>query len=394
MTGMTQDEPVTNNNALPASNTLLPRVISGSVGSIITAIAVTPLEVVKVRQQASLPNDIPHQILTAPMSEAKVFLKSRGIVVLRNGLQLPKSFFPCMVAPGHTDVIGRSTVPLNICPRFYESTFAGSTTQQEPVAPGSTFRMLRYIFYSEGLPGLYTGLRPTLLMSVPNTVLTLSLYDEINIICGSSNTQPYLPLLAGAFARLVASTVTAPLELIRTRQASFNSINGPNGKPPGLVEEFRVLGRNGIQGFYAGLPVTLVRDVSFSSVYFFCLEQFRSNLQDLGGFSSMYNEKSVSRSATVVNNLICGAGAATLATLCTGPFDTAKTRRQMVHKGNNYQTSNDMFGIMRNVYKYEGFAGLWKGNRARLTKVVPSSAIMIAFYELGKDIIKEVFAME
>jgi hypothetical protein len=66
----------------------------------------------------------------------------------------------------------------------------------------------------------------------------------------------------------------------------------------------------------------------------------------------------------------------------------------MVHKGNNYQTSNDMFGIMRNVYKYEGFAGLWKGNRARLTKVVPSSAIMIAFYELGKDIIKEVFAME
>ena len=33
---------------------LLPRFLSGSIGSIVTALAVTPLEVVKIRQQAAI----------------------------------------------------------------------------------------------------------------------------------------------------------------------------------------------------------------------------------------------------------------------------------------------------------------------------------------------------
>jgi len=39
-----------NNNI---SSPLIPRILSGSLGSIVTALAVTPLEVVKIRQQAS-----------------------------------------------------------------------------------------------------------------------------------------------------------------------------------------------------------------------------------------------------------------------------------------------------------------------------------------------------
>ena len=35
-----------------SSSPLLPRILSGSIGSIVTALAVTPLEVVKIRQQA------------------------------------------------------------------------------------------------------------------------------------------------------------------------------------------------------------------------------------------------------------------------------------------------------------------------------------------------------
>ena len=35
------------------SSPLIPRILSGSLGSIVTALAVTPLEVVKIRQQAS-----------------------------------------------------------------------------------------------------------------------------------------------------------------------------------------------------------------------------------------------------------------------------------------------------------------------------------------------------
>ena len=38
---------------LPNNNNIIPRILSGSLGSIITALAVTPLEVVKIRQQAA-----------------------------------------------------------------------------------------------------------------------------------------------------------------------------------------------------------------------------------------------------------------------------------------------------------------------------------------------------
>lgn len=37
-----------------SSSPLLPRILSGSIGSIVTALAVTPLEVVKIRQQAAI----------------------------------------------------------------------------------------------------------------------------------------------------------------------------------------------------------------------------------------------------------------------------------------------------------------------------------------------------
>ena len=37
-----------------SSSSLLPRILSGSIGSIVTALAVTPLEVVKIRQQAAI----------------------------------------------------------------------------------------------------------------------------------------------------------------------------------------------------------------------------------------------------------------------------------------------------------------------------------------------------
>ncbi|KAL7511636.1 hypothetical protein ACHAXN_008626 [Cyclotella atomus] len=385
-------------------NSLGPRIVSGSLGSIFTALVVTPLEVVKIRQQSSAAtNESSHaHVESKNQLEAKIFLRGRGTVMLRNGLQLPKSFFPCLVAPGHTDVTTLKVSSPNICPRFYESTLCtGSSTfvAQEVATEGNTYRILRSILHTEGVSGLYTGLRPTLLMTVPNTALTLTLYDEIKnkIQSDSTETPVYATLCTGAFSRCIASTFTLPLELIRTRQASFMS-SGLGGSAPGLLEDFQYLLRsNGIGGLYKGLQVTLLRDSSFSGIYFLCLEWFRARLKEMDHFGSAeyYLEQGmqVPPSVTIIHNLLSGAGAAIVATLLTGPLDTAKTRKQMISKQDNtniYKEMN-MPKILQYIYKREGLAGLWKGNVARCTKVVPASAIMIACYELGKDVIKDVF---
>ncbi|KAL3803523.1 hypothetical protein HJC23_014071 [Cyclotella cryptica] len=394
------DQNDSNDNDASMPSSLFSRIVSGSIGSIITALAVTPLEVVKIRQQASLPKQ--------NVSQRKHATRKMNVNSFPVGRST--SYIPCLVAPGHTGFMTHPVSPANLSPRFYESTLCTGhpASQEASSTPASTLRALRSISKNEGISGLYTGLRPTLLMTVPNTALTLTLYDEITTslranyqshtsLSESSRAQfqIYSPLFAGAFSRLVSSSVTAPLELIRTRQASFHSNNGGRivGSPPGVIDEFRFLLRtNGIVGLYAGLTVTLLRDVSFSALYFFCLEQFRTKLNELNGLGrreySAQHGMPVPLSITITHNFLSGAAAATVATLLTGPFDVVKTRRQMVRNG-HIQRNHSTLALMKNIYKHEGIAGLWKGNQARMAKVVPANAIMISCYELGKGVIKE-----
>ena len=166
---------------------------------------------------------------------------------------------------------------------------------------GGTLSTLLSIFRHEGYPGLYAGLRPTLVMSVPNTVLYFAGYDEISLRLRrhhaalldrgpaapeahreDARRQAYIPLVAGAAARLLASLATAPFELIRTRQAGVAvTVARPPGAraAPGLREELRSLVRtHGASALYVGLAPTLWRDVPFSALYWLFLERFRDAL--------------------------------------------------------------------------------------------------------------------
>jgi len=320
-----------------------------------------------------------------------------------------------------------------------ESTSLRSSSPSIPKT-GGTFSTLVSIFRNEGYPGLYAGLRPTLVMSVPNTVLYFTAYDEIsmglrrnhatNFADGNSTTakieddakrQAYIPLIAGSTSRLLASLATAPLELIRTRQASIVSHRiGQKPIPvPGMMEEFRMLVRtNGISSLYVGLAPTLWRDVPFSAIYWLFLERFRNALSDsddLGVWGGQYYRNqgmNIPPSIAAVHAFVSGAAAGSIAAAFTTPFDVVKTRRQMGgqietiidscdHNGlktySDRQTSNcgrihhvGTFGHMQRIVEREGISGLWKGNLTRMIKIAPACAIMISCYEFGKRVFEEV----
>jgi solute carrier family 25 protein 39/40 len=376
---------------------LFPRIISGSLGAIVTHLAVTPLEVCKIRQQTSSVCDTP----LSKKTQIKTFLRGRGTVVLSNGLMLPKSAFPCLVAPGHTIDVAAAQSP-NVCSRLYESTLAhhsqSSHAMQRSSTSGGLIHTLRSIFRAEGVRGLYAGLRPTLLMSVPNTALYLSLYDEITVRLRqhSTNTETdangsiSIPLIAGAISRLVSSVATAPLELIRTRQASLVGNSTSKGAASGIIQEFQFLYRtNGLRSFYTGLGPMLWRDVPFSSLYFLCLEQSKAAL------ANSYREQGAIISPSVQAAHVFGSGlvAGAVATALTTPFDVIKTRRQMVAKEGHscfeHSIPSGTIGYMRHIFKVEGMAGLWRGNKTRMLKVAPACAIMISCYDFGKKVFEE-----
>lgn len=190
--------------------------------------------------------------------------------------------------------------------------------------------------------------------------------------------------------------VTAPLEVVRTRQASAagNSNNG-------ILEEFRlIISMNGPRALYRGLGPMILRDVPFSALYFLSFESFKNALstsEHLGSWGKPYHEArglKVPGSVETLQAFVCGVAAGTFATMVTTPFDVIKTRKQMVTNtdATRMVTSGQgsTFQIMRKIIQEEGFfAGLWKGNQTRLVKIAPGYGVMIACYELSKRILDE-----
>lgn len=117
------------------------KILSGTVGSFLTAFAVHPLEVVKVRTQAQ------------KRSPSSVVRGSCDCVILNNGL-------------------GDCLLPKNSMGRFYH------TCQQAGILPRGaanttqrgTFGTLRHILFKEGAGSLYAGLGPTLTMGVSHSL--------------------------------------------------------------------------------------------------------------------------------------------------------------------------------------------------------------------------------
>jgi len=454
------------------SSSPLSRILSGSIGSIIYVLTLTPLEVVKVRLQAGTPPNtttttsgsgtriLPEfsssrNTTSGANANVKAFLRGRGAVRLHNGLVVPKHAFPCLVAPQYR-VAGDNIHSFVGTRRLFESTtlppharvgLGGGAGLGVGGRGGMVdiFRTLRSIARHEGRAGLYAGLRPTLLAAVPNTAIYFTAYDEITARLhllrrrthggDASGTEPpqslYVPLVAGASARLLASFATAPLELVRTRQAGgANTANfgGSNGNHANsILEEFHTLlrSKHGVRSLYRGLGPTLLRDVPFSALYFFFLETFRNgplfeSSRWWGTWGTEHHRErgtAIPPSAEVMRSFASGAAAGAIATIVTTPFDLVKTRRQLdamaaTEEGGVRGAGGDgqrqrrqassnralgcergtttTFGYMRQIVREEGFfAGLWRGNQIRMIKVAPGCAIMISCYEFGKRFLDE-----
>lgn len=349
---MSSSESTSSTTTTPTTS-LSARILSGSIGSIVTALTITPLEVVKVRQQiTSLPTHttVSQATLTATGQLSTTACPSCGTtncVYFNNGLM------ECLVSSQA------------IAPK--------STATAASATRSGTFSMLRQIFLSEGLVGIYAGLRPTLVMSIPNTVLYFTTYDELSTRLKQRYDDTWwIPLISGSSARLLASGITAPFELIRTRQAISSSSLSAS-----IWQDMRHIVRTegGVSALYQGLAPTLWRDVPFSAIYWYQLEYFKRTLWEQQQHSNT-NSAWVQAYQSFINGALSGM----IAAACTTPFDVVKTRRQQILSSSPQST----YGTMQSILQTEGLTGLWRGNTTRMFKVAPACAIMISCYEVGK----------
>ena len=236
----------------------------------------------------------------------------------------------------------------------------------------SSFAVVGRVVRAEGVSSLWSGLTPTLLMSVPSTILYLTAYEAARdaLAARDSRVVPaeMAPLAAGGGARLLASTAVAPLELLRTRAQAVASAGGGFG---GLVAHAAsAVRREGASVLWRGLVPTLWRDVPFSMMYWLMYERLKQRAIGVSSGGEL----------TAAGALGAGACAGTLAALATTPLDVVKTRQQVDAAAAAEGTAAALARIVRT----EGPAALFAGLGPRLAKIAPSCAVMIASYEAGK----------
>ena len=242
--------------------------------------------------------------------------------------------------------------------------------RQQAAATSSSVGLFQ-IARAEGALALWSGLGPSLLMSIPSTVLYLTVYEAARdeLVTRSWLSRDWAPLVAGGLSRLVSSTCVAPLELVRTRMQAAES-----GTAEGVAAVAHSIVRQGggVGALWGGLWPTLWRDVPFSCIYWLGYETLKQRAaagQPSGG-------------VPVSTSFGAGALAGLFAATLTTPLDVVKTRQQLrVAGGGAAEGTAETLG---RLVRTEGWNALFAGLAPRLTKVVPSCAIMIGSYELGK----------
>ncbi|NXN83256.1 S2540 protein, partial [Bombycilla garrulus] len=319
-------------------------------------ILVTPLDVVKTRLQA----------------QSSPFHKGKQTTMLSNG--------------GHTLTIFLYTILLGKCFVYssglkdhvyvYENGDSKTWYKKRGHFKGTLDAFVK-IIRIEGIRSLWSGLPPTLIMTVSTTAIYFTCYDQLSeaLKNRSRKHDEHVPVIAGSLSRFGSATVVSPLELIRTqmqyRRWAYKQLY--------LCIQTKVA-VEGWRSLWRGWSSTILRDVPFSAMYWYNYEHFKKMLcKEVGA-----NEP------TFFVSFTSGAASGSIAAVITQPFDVVKTHRQThlweseILKSKLLDTKST-WAIMRKIVARKGITGLFAGITPRLFKVAPACAIMISTYEYGKS---------
>nr|XP_053640488.1 mitochondrial glutamate carrier 1-like [Cherax quadricarinatus] len=142
----------------------------------------------------------------------------------------------------------------------------------------------------------------------------------------------------------------------------------------------QLLREKGILGLYRGTAATMLRDVSFSIVYF----PLFAHLNSLGPRKS-----DGSGEAVFWCSFLAGCASGSLAALAVNPFDVVKTRLQLLSKGVNETQYSGIMNAIITIMKDEGPRAFFKGGACRMIVIAPLFGIaqMVYYFGVGEAIL-------
>ncbi|KAJ8955558.1 hypothetical protein NQ318_001388 [Aromia moschata] len=191
----------------------------------------------------------------------------------------------------------------------------------------------------------------------------------------------YRQMMAGGLAGLCQIIVTTPMELLKIqmqdagRVAAQALLVGKTVQRTSATElAVGLLKQHGILGLYKGTGATMLRDVSFSVIYF----PLFATLNDLGP-----RKKDGSGEAVFWCSFLAGCTAGSFAALAVNPFDVIKTRLQALTKAEGERSYSGVGNAFVNILRYEGPTAFFKGGACRMIVIAPLFGIAQTVYYLG-----------
>lgn len=253
------------------------------------------------------------------------------------------------------------------------------------VMPETGFlRIVKDVFKKEGIRGFWKGNVPGSAMYVIYGGVQFSSYSFYNSVLAEFGWGPQVQgLLVGALAGMTSSTVSYPLDVLRTRFAADRRV--VFSKLTHSIHEIWVL--RGLQGFFKGCLSSMLTISLNSSIMFGTYETVRVYCDNTRG---RFGKKQWHH---ILDNGASSIGAF-LAKLATFPLDTAR-RRLMISDStsvNRFTPKTEIYerykgrGIARvgwQILTYEGVFALYRGLPLALLKSIPTTAVSIWSYEAG-----------
>ncbi|OQR76085.1 mitochondrial glutamate carrier protein-like [Tropilaelaps mercedesae] len=265
----------------------------------------------------------------------------------------------------------------------------------------------RKTYAREGYLGMYRGSAVNILLITPEKAIKLTANDffRYHLTDTSGKLSLRNEMFAGGGAGFCQIVVTTPMELlkIQLQDAGRVALLAHTTLPVTLIcERFRPSDRvhlvrncpanvgseapklsatkialdlirsKGIMGLYKGTGATMLRDVSFSMIYF----PLFANINSFG-------PKREDGTTVFWASFLAGCLAGSTAACAVNPMDVVKTRLQLLKKGSGEENYNGVADAIKKILTNEGPKAFFKGAGCRMIVIAPLFGIAQTIYYLG-----------
>lgn len=235
----------------------------------------------------------------------------------------------------------------------------------------------RSIKQSQGMLGLYQGVTPNVWGAGLSWGLYFFFYNGVKTWMQDGNTQkslgPLKNMLAASEAGLFTLFLTNPIWVTKTRMCLQYEGNSPKtngstyykGMLDGLLKIYKY---EGIRGLYRGF-VPGIFGISHGALQFMAYEEMKT-------LFNQYLNRPIDYRLGTTEYLTFAALSKIFAATLTYPYQVVRSRLQDQHR-----SYNGVLDVLKQVWRYEGWTGFYKGLKPNLLRVTPACCITFVVYE-------------